>query len=953
MSAGAALSGASAGPLKRTTAGLYVALSTALFLGSAWVYRSQAGDLKIVLIELGGADQGTLPAGTRDAVMWDFLLIAGYGLALGLGAVLARRMFWTPQGQRLAMALPWLAAAAVLADLVENVLLLNAIGPSHVLSADASLDGASGAAVIKFPCVLGAGLIGTAAILVTVGRLVWNRPAVLTRRCNSVDVAEAPPLEGDPPGSQAGTATPQPTSRWQGAYSVPDLAAMTGPRVGFCLSGGGIRSGSVALGAIQALRPELRRADYLVSVSGGGYTAGALQQLLTEAVSKDYGPRGTVQRDPATALLPGTVEADRFRRHANYLANSPTRMLIALGVGARVMLVSLLLIFSTAVVLGIAVGRFYTEVPLVKFDELLRTGAYPAIPIGTQLAVGILAALAALCYVAMLVGSATTARSIERPRQFAVHFTELLLLVVMVAIGVPSLVFAAQSVLSTTAFGTQGRFAGSVGTVLLTYLAALASMVWRRRTAVGKLRGMLGKRGSGQAAQVPTGAVQLLLVLLTLATLASAWLLVLGGMATVSADPLAQRVAIGSLIALALLGMVLDETALSLHPFYRRRLANAFAARRVRRSDGHVVAQGYAPAERTTLSTYGSRPKGMPQIIFAAAANLTGEQRSALNAVSFTFSDSWVGGPDVGYARTAQLERAVSPQLRRDLTVQAAVAVSGAAFASAMGKASRWYSTLLAISGVRLGTWLPNPTYVKRMNDAARADDWTLPGLPAVRRLTYLLREIFGIHPCTDRLLQVTDGGHYENLGLLELLRRRCSLIYCIDASGDAPPTAGTLGEAIALARAELGVDIVLDDPWRLVPGSAAPLPPADPLAALNSRLSDRAVICGTIIYPEASGLAREHREGRLVVAKALLTPGMSYDILAYAARHDVFPHDSTGDQFFDDGKFTAYAALGRALGEAALQAGAHPPGVGAVTLAPAAPAPQLSGGDRGIRLPA
>ncbi len=195
--------------------------------------------------------------------------------------------------------------------------------------------------------------------------------------------------------------------------------------------------------------------------------------------------------------------------------------------------------------------------------------------------------------------------------------------------------------------------------------------------------------------------------------------------------------------------------------------------------------------------------------------------------------------------------------------MQGAVAVSGAAFASAMGQGARWFQILFAISGARLGAWLPNPMFVNEAHKRALAGDWRYPRLPRTRRLSYLLRELFNIHPHTDRLLQITDGGHYENLGLVELLRRRCSHIYCVDASGDSPPTATTLAQAIALAHDELGVTITLDhDSFDSEPGSGGPIEPKDPLSVLNSRLSKTPIITGTITYPPEAGLAG-HRAGR------------------------------------------------------------------------------------------
>jgi len=209
----------------------------------------------------------------------------------------------------------------------------------------------------------------------------------------------------------------------------------------------------------------------------------------------------------------------------------------------------------------------------------------------------------------------------------------------------------------------------------------------------------------------------------------------------------------------------------------------------------------------------------------------------------------WVGGPQVGWVRTADLEKVAGAVICRDLTVQAAVAISGAAFASAMGSQTRFYEVFLALANCRLGAWLPNPYYL--WLKSRLYDDWTVPGLPSRRRLSYFAREILGLHPSINPLLLCTDGGHYENLGLVELLRHKCRVIYCIDASGDSPPLATTLAQAVTLAREELGVVIQLANPLDLVPGAATPLKPTSPLAQLSARLSRKAVCVGEITYPE------------------------------------------------------------------------------------------------------
>jgi hypothetical protein len=470
---------------------------------------------------------------------------------------------------------------------------------------------------------------------------------------------------------------------------------------------------------------------------------------------------------------------------------------------------------------------------------------------------------------------------------------------------------------------TSVRVGGPLLSVVLTYAVTLATVLRKKKvfeTASGLLR---KKDGKSVVAAVPGGAFQLIMVVVVLALLSAIWLLLAGGAAAVVTGPDQPWPTVWAgvfLLILLGLGGVLDQTSLSLHPFYRRRLAGAFAVRRVRRADRYVSADGYGYGEGTPLTSYGARVADFPEVVFSAAANLTGEKRAPLKATSFTMTAEWLGGPDVGYVRTGDMSGVVSPAFRRDMTVQAAMSISGAAFASATGRATRWYTTLLAVTGLRLGTWLPNPAFVERWNEAGRDDDWTRPGLPSLRRMTYLVREVIGSHRHTDRLLHVSDGGHYENLGLVEALRRRCTEIYCIDASGDKPPTAETFAQAVSLAYTELGVRIVLDDEeaWRLVPGSGTPIPPSDPLEALNKRLSQRSVLTARICYPPESGLPEGHRHGVLVLAKASLTRSLPYDLLSYASVHEVFPYDSTGDQFFDDGKFTAYTALGRAIGEEA-----------------------------------
>jgi hypothetical protein len=945
------------GGLSRPKAGVYLAAAiVSLGLGClvyAWFAPTVPGG--IVDVELGGGSQ-VLPdtSDLRSAVFWDLVLIAGYGSALYFAGLLAAGVFRAPSGKRLARVGWRLTVAAVAADLIENFVLLLALDTTGGRQ-DRLLDAVAMFAVIKFCCLLPAALVAAWGIAATVSRLVTSRERVPSRRekVKSLHVIAPWPLVRETTESQIEEGTAEGAGRWRRGFLLPDLtseqvaeraaerAKMPAEEdravVGFCLSGGGIRSGSVALGALQTLRSELVRADYLVSVSGGGYVSGALQMCLADAspppasLTESDAPVEDIIRSAEEAFMPGSVEEDRFRRHANYVANTSGQLIVALAVVARGLVLSLTVLFGPAIVLGWLAGRGYEAIPLVDWDpERIDptqgdSVEFPTVSSGAWLAIGVTLLAAVLAYATMLFRAAymKDASPGGGLRKAAIAITGVALLVAILAVAIPSLVFL-SSWLFEKAGSVELAVGGSLVTVLLSYVATIATFA-RRRMVREKVGGLFSRGASSPVAAVPTGALQQLLVLLALAALGLGWLLLFGGVAAVAASTSVWPIA-GVACLLILLGGLLDQTFLSLHPFYRRRLARAFAMRRVRLESRHTVALEYSYDERTRLSRYGKRAEKsprLPQVIFAAAANLTGEDRAPLGAVSYTFTDRWVGGPDIGYVQTQDLEEepVVSEQLSRDMTVQAAIAISGAAVAAAMGREGRWYSALLAVTGARLGTWLPNPYYLAKWRGSAlraEPDWWTVPAMPRVRRLPYLVREVINRHTIHDRLLQITDGGHYENLGLVELLRRRCTKIYCIDASGGSSLTTGTLASAITLAHAELGVVIKLDDPWKLVPGSGKAFEPSDPLSALNARLSESGVITGTITYPEESGLPEGARDGLLVVVKTRLTPQLDYELLSYSARNSVFPHDSTGDQFFDDDKFCAYTALGRQLGLAA-----------------------------------
>jgi hypothetical protein len=165
------------------------------------------------------------------------------------------------------------------------------------------------------------------------------------------------------------------------------------------------------------------------------------------------------------------------------------------------------------------------------------------------------------------------------------------------------------------------------------------------------------------------------------------------------------------------------------------------------------------------------------------------------------------------------------------------------------------------------------------------------------------VREMFSLLDETHKWVNLTDGGHLENLATIELLRRRCRFILIGDCEADAKLHFGSLARLIRYARLDLGIRIDID------PGEIR----------LENRRSRNHLAIGRIRYPKEAGGGCEEIEGRLLYLKSSFTGDEEEVIQQYRATHPDFPHETTADQFFDEGQFEAYRSLGQHIGELAL----------------------------------
>ncbi|HJP33077.1 MAG TPA: hypothetical protein QGF95_21235 [Candidatus Latescibacteria bacterium] len=236
----------------------------------------------------------------------------------------------------------------------------------------------------------------------------------------------------------------------------------------------------------------------------------------------------------------------------------------------------------------------------------------------------------------------------------------------------------------------------------------------------------------------------------------------------------------------------------------------------------------------------------------------------------------------------------------RGMTLATAMAISGAAANPNTGVAggglmrNRLVSLLMSLLNVRLGYWGSNP----RLKMRGRPN-YIVPGLRGVLGL--------GLNE-EKRAVELTDGGHFENLGIYELVRRQAKLIIVSDGACDFEFGFGDLANATERVRADFGAEIRFDNDRYglegLIPGSAG-----EGTQAEKYKLAQRGFAVGTITYRDAD-------PGTLLYIKSTLTPGLSPDLYGYRSANPTFPDQTTADQWFDEAQFEAYRELGEQLGE-------------------------------------
>ncbi len=377
-------------------------------------------------------------------------------------------------------------------------------------------------------------------------------------------------------------------------------------------------------------------------------------------------------------------------------------------------------------------------------------------------------------------------------------------------------------------------------------------------------------------------------------------------------------------VASLLLSRRVDVNDFSLHHFYRNRLVRCYlgASNPERKPQPFT---GFDPNDDMPLSAFAGDYPG-PYPILSAALNITSGAElgyATRRAKSFVFNPLYCGydfirpGEDadrfrlenaceLSYSKT-ELGRTAHASTwvtsKGGVALGTATAISGAAASPNMGyHTSPATALFMTLFDVRLGWWMGNPQFPK---------EWKSPG--PTWGLGYLLSELAGQADQDKGYIYLSDGGHFENLAVYELIRRHCKVIVACDADCDGSYIFENLLALIEKARADFGARIVID---------FSGIRPRD------GRESEYNFAVGDIFYDPQN----PHDHGTLFYIKTSLPTrrhkdkdedkrnedSLPDDVWRYAEEHKTFPHQTTADQWFDELQFESYRALGQYIGRAA-----------------------------------
>jgi Patatin-like phospholipase len=689
--------------------------------------------------------------------------------------------------------------------------------------------------------------------------------------------------------------------------------------LGLSLSGGGIRSAAFCLGVLQALDKAdvLKRIDYLSTVSGGGYIGSS----LSAGQSTNDGHFPFVSKMDKT----DTPSVKHIRDYSNYLIpHGPKDLIESLviyvrGLVANSILVLPWLLFAAYVTVRSHPTAEHLAKPFLFRISIPHRFASDYFVVTTYL---LLALLVIFAIWTLIRSARSQVGQPEVPSRLTTFYGYAFVLTAIVAF------FELQPFILNKIWASK-EWTKSVetllqnATVVLAPLAGVAAFFSRQLAALIKRALETPGSASKVAGYGAKAIVYLAAALIPLFLWAVYFQLSWWGIGTCTVGvPVAVGAYVGeclitsqypdtpswlsgtagvlfggrpypmatfyllSALVLLLISLFLSPNANSLHRLYRDRLSKAFLFNPKSEATGRDL------PEIDGFKLRDLDPKFTPYLLINTALNIQGSthvNQRGRNADFFLFSRRYVGSEATGYVSTEAMQTVVP-----DLDLGTAMAVSGAAASSNMGAQSiKPLTPTLAVLNVRVGFWVRNPAFIK------------------IHKIKARLREFFSLYFLYELIadlredswnVYVTDGGHVENLGAYELLKRRCRIVLVVDAEADPKMTFSSFIDLQRYARIDLGVRINL--PWEKIAETTLRI--SKEVAESKKITAGNGPHCaiGQIDYPDGG-------HGVIVYIKSSVTGDETDYVANYKKRYPLFPHESTADQFFTEEQFEVYRALG------------------------------------------
>lgn len=326
-----------------------------------------------------------------------------------------------------------------------------------------------------------------------------------------------------------------------------------------------------------------------------------------------------------------------------------------------------------------------------------------------------------------------------------------------------------------------------------------------------------------------------------------------------------------------LMARYININTFSLHGMYRDRLIRAYLGASNSKRHANMFT-GFARDDNFQMHELD--PQLKPLQVVNLTLNLVEANRLAWQqrkAQPFTVTPLHCGNFELGYRPSSQYGGADG------ISLGTAIAISGAAASPNMGsQSSPVLGFIMTLLNARLGSWLGNP-------GEAGARTWRDAGPRSA--IQSLVKEAFGLTSNRNKYVYLSDGGHFENLGLYEMVLRRCRCIVVLDSGCDPDFSYDDLGNALRKIRIDLRIPITFDD------ASIQPF-----------RERSRRCAVASIGYSSVDNGAKD---GWLIYVKPMRLGNEPPDVDNYGRSNPAFPHQSTSNQWFNESQTESYRMLG------------------------------------------